>query len=407
MFSNLFQSLLFGFWMSNVVIQSFGQDWSQWRGINRDGKLTGFVEPGEWTNSWKKEWQMVVGLGESSPALVGEKLYVFTRQDELETVSCIEIFSGKELWKKQYAAPPVTGAAAPYPGTRSSPAIAQGKVITFGVAGLLTCWDSETGRVLWQYSQFTNQVPMFFTASSPLIFGDYCIAHVGGPTNGVLVSINLSSGIVKWQTGTECPAYGSPVLMTVEAQKHVVVPMSKHMAGFNFEDGHLLWQVPTPPRSGYWNSVTPVISGTSIVFSGQGNGTRAIQIEKKDDRFVTRDLWTNSDHGAVYATPIIRDEHIIGVSDRGKLYCLDIKDGKTLWASTQRHSYYASLVDTGSIIWILPEKSGLLAFKYTQTNLVELARIPVSETPVYAHPIIAGKRIFIKDKETLSMWTYK
>ena len=40
-----------------------------------------------------------------------------------------------------------------------------------------------------------------------------------------------------------------------------------------------------------------------------------------------------------------------------------------------------------------------------QVGLGELlVRIKVSDTPVYAHPVIAGNRIYIKGKETLTMW---
>jgi len=33
---------------------------------------------------------------------------------------------------------------------RSSPAVADGKVVTLGVAGILTCWDAADGKILWQ-----------------------------------------------------------------------------------------------------------------------------------------------------------------------------------------------------------------------------------------------------------------
>jgi hypothetical protein len=35
---------------------------------------------------------------------------------------------------------------------------------------------------------------------------------------------------------------------------------------------------------------------------------------------------------------------------------------------------------------------------------VELARWKVSDTPIYAHPVVAGKRIFIKDRKALTAW---
>ena len=58
----------------------FAQDWPQWRGANRDGKVTGFTAPQEWPKALTKGWTQKVGLGDGTPALVGDKLYVFTRR---------------------------------------------------------------------------------------------------------------------------------------------------------------------------------------------------------------------------------------------------------------------------------------------------------------------------------------
>ena len=47
---------------------------------------------------------------------------------------CLEADTGRELWKDKYAAQSVTGPARRHPGPRSSPAVADGKVVTLGVA---------------------------------------------------------------------------------------------------------------------------------------------------------------------------------------------------------------------------------------------------------------------------------
>ena len=46
-------------------------DWSQWRGSNRDGKITGFEAPETWPQQLTLKWKVNVGLGDSTPALVG------------------------------------------------------------------------------------------------------------------------------------------------------------------------------------------------------------------------------------------------------------------------------------------------------------------------------------------------
>ena len=65
-------------------------DWPQWRGPNRDNKVTGFTEPSTWPKELTQKWKVTVGLGDASPVLVGDKIYVFTRQGGDEVTLCLD-----------------------------------------------------------------------------------------------------------------------------------------------------------------------------------------------------------------------------------------------------------------------------------------------------------------------------
>src|SRR5881227_926265 len=86
-------------------------DWPQWRGPNRDNKVVGFTAPATWPKELTQKWKVTVGLGDSSPVLVGDKVYVFTRQGEDEVTSCLDAASGKVVWQDKYAAEAVRGPA--------------------------------------------------------------------------------------------------------------------------------------------------------------------------------------------------------------------------------------------------------------------------------------------------------
>src|ERR1700730_9513645 len=111
-----------------VAIPSlFAQDWPQWRGPGRDGKVAGFTAPEKWPAELKQKWKTTVGAGDATPALVGDKLYVFTRQDADEVIRCLDAGTGKEIWQDKYPAQPATPpAAGPHAGPRSSPTVAEG-----------------------------------------------------------------------------------------------------------------------------------------------------------------------------------------------------------------------------------------------------------------------------------------
>jgi len=90
---------------------AFGQDWPQWRGSQRDGKIVGFTAPATWPEKLAQEWKINVGYGDATPALVKGKLYVYTRQEGNEVLQCLDASNGKVLWKEGYPAVMITDTA--------------------------------------------------------------------------------------------------------------------------------------------------------------------------------------------------------------------------------------------------------------------------------------------------------
>jgi len=88
------------------------QEWPQWRGVNRDGKVSGFSAPPIWPTNLTRRWQVTVGKGDASPVLAGEKHYVFGRQEADEVVLCLNPASGKSIWEAKYPAGRVVGGPA-------------------------------------------------------------------------------------------------------------------------------------------------------------------------------------------------------------------------------------------------------------------------------------------------------
>src|ERR1700704_3906673 len=81
---------------------ALAQDWPQWRGNNRDAKATDFKAPKSWPKELTKKGKVPVGDGVATPALVGEKLYVFSRQEGNEILRCLNASDGKEVWQEKY-----------------------------------------------------------------------------------------------------------------------------------------------------------------------------------------------------------------------------------------------------------------------------------------------------------------
>jgi outer membrane protein assembly factor BamB len=386
--------LLVAFGLAAFSAAAGGADWPQWRGANRDNKVMGFTAPATWPKELTQAWKVPVGLGDASPVLVGDRIYVFTRQGDNEVTACLEAATGKEVWKEQYAAVAVTGPAARHPGPRGTPAVADGKICTLGVGGVLSCLDAATGKVLWRKE--SNVWPMFFTGMSPLIAEGKCIACLGTRGSGSVVAYDLASGEEKWKWAGEGPAYGSPVLMTVAGTKQVVTLTETSMVGVGLADGKLLWQ--TPFSGGRYNTGTPVIDGQTVICSG-----RALKIEKQGDAFTATDLWKGELPG-VFNTPVLKDGLLYGLNGRRNFFCVNAQTGETVWTDATMRGECGELLDAGSVLLALTSDSDLVALKPGK-EYAELAKYKVADTPTWAYPIIDGKRVFVKDAESLALWT--
>jgi len=383
---------------------ALAQDWPQWRGANRDAKATGFTAPKTWPKELTQKWKVTVGLGDATPALVGNKLYVFARQDADEVIRCLDTANGKELWQEKYAAQAASGPAAQHSGPRSSPAVADGKVVTIGVGGVLYCVDAVMGKLLWRKDDFSGAWPKFFTASSPIVTGGLCIAQLGGESNGGIVAYDLATGDQKWKWTGDGTAYASPSLLTVEGTKMLVTLTAKKIVGLGVADGKLLWEAPFPVQGRAYNAATPIVDGATVIYAGSGRGTKAVKIEKTADGFVAKELWSNPDNAVQFNTPVLKGGQIYGLSQKSVIFCLDAKDGKTLWTTELGGRGFGSIVDAGSVLLALTPNGELAVFEPSDKEYKKLASYKVADTETYAYPVAAGKGLFVKEKDSLTLW---
>lgn len=381
-----------------------GQNWPQWRGPDRNGKVEGFNAPANWSEDLKEVWKIKVGFGDATPALVNGELFIFTRVGGNEVLQCLNGSTGEQIWEYSYTADEVTGPAARHPGPRSTPIVSDGKVVVLGATGIISCCDAESGKLLWRNNDYENIVPVYFTGMSPIIIDNKCIAHLGGPERSAIIAFELNTGEILWKDEGEAPAYGSPDEMTFGNMKVVVLQSDSKLLGLSAEDGKKLWEIPTPPESRYYNSSSPVINDHIIYYTGQGRGTAAVSISKNGDNYSVNELWRNADYGTNYNTPVLKDGYLYGLNERGYLFCLGSSDGSTAWADTTRYINFGSIVDIGSELIVLPSTSNLIVYRPDNTMYSQIAIVPVSDKPIYAHPVLSGNMIYIKDEEYLILY---
>jgi outer membrane protein assembly factor BamB len=150
------------------------------------------------------KWKTKVGIGLSSPVVSGRSVFGHSREDEEEVVRAIDIETGQQVWSDRYKASfKLHPAAAVHgKGPRSTPAIHQDSVYTFGMTGVLTCYARHNGRVRWRRDtpkSFSRSQPEYGIATSPVVDGPNVIVFVGGPGDGALTAFDVATGEVRCQ----------------------------------------------------------------------------------------------------------------------------------------------------------------------------------------------------------------
>ena len=191
---------IFGF--SAALGQS--QDWPQWRGANRDAKISSKRLADRLpSGDLPRLWSVPVGPGYSGPTVAGSKVYLTDRgmaggEGTEERILCFDTTTGKTIWQHQYEAPYTISYTA---GPRAAVTIHEGKALAVGAMGHFKCLDAMTGTVIWQRdlaSDYKARMPIWGITAAPLVFEDTVIQVAAGAGDSCLVALDLQTGKERW-----------------------------------------------------------------------------------------------------------------------------------------------------------------------------------------------------------------
>ncbi len=388
-------------------------DWPQWRGPARDGRAPGLEARTDWPPSLALAWKVTVGEGHSSPVVVGDRVYVFSREGEDEVVRSLDLATGKTAWRQSYAAPYTMNSAARAhgKGPKGTPVVDDGRVCTLGISGILSCFAVTDGRLLWQKefgSRFSATSPTYGTAMSPVVDGGRLIAHVGGPGDGALTAYEAATGEVVWEWAGDGPGYASPVVAEIGGVRQVVTFSESFLVGVSADDGTLLWKLPFTTD---WvqNAVTPIVRGDTVIYSGLDHPVRAAKVIKGAGGWTIEPVWENEAVAAYMSTPVLANDRIYGLSHhkRGQFFALDAATGRTIWLSDGRQGDNAAIVAGGGALFLLTSESKLVVAPQEGDAFAPRQTYRVADTPTWAHPVVLDEGVLVKDVETLALLRFE
>ena len=252
----------------------------------------------QWPKELAQAWKVTIGDGVATPALVGDKLFTFSREDgeSAEVVRGLDAATGEEVWSDRYEVVGADGPARGFSGPRSSPAVSDGKVVTLGLRGTLSCYDAESGKLLWRKDEFPRQFPRFFTSASPLVAGAVCVAQLGGPEQGGVIAFDLADGAEKWRWEGGGPDYASPNLIEVDEASYFIAETTDKVIALSLADGKLAWETPFKVEGRGYNASTPVVDGQTVYYGGSNRGITAVKLRSEGGGLAGETLWKNDEN---------------------------------------------------------------------------------------------------------------
>lgn len=384
-------------------------DWPQWRGPSRDGQAPDWKLPAAWDSPPTQVWKVEVGLGHASPVIADGRVFQFSRRGEQETLACFDL-EGKQLWKKSYDAPyQVNPAAVDHgKGPKATPTVADGKVFTLGIGGIVSGWSAKDGKLLWRREfskEFKSTSPLFGAAASPLAVDGAVVLPVGGHDSGGLVALEADSGKTRWSWTEDGPAYTSPILVSSGKSRQIITQTQTRSAGFDLK-GQLLWSFPFETRY-VQNIVTPLAVDELVVFSGYDRNVAAYRLASLAGAKTPQPAWENNDVTMYMSSPVLAAGRLIGFSQfkKGQFFALDPASGKLLWTGPGRQGDNGLLIAAGDKV-VAALTTGELVVIGAGDSYQEAARFRLSDSAIWAHPAPCGEGVLVKDAEQLSLWRW-
>lgn len=383
-------------------------DWPQRTGPYRNNSTPEIVRP--WHGALESAWQIPLGEGYSSPAVAAGRLFLHAKvqdKDE-EEVLALDSVTGKRLWRFAYRHAPFESNVGN--GPRAAPTVALGRVYTYGITGILTCLQADTGEKLWQTNPLESlhaPIMMFGASAYPIVDGDRIYVPVGAPGAG-LAALDTETGEVVWKAYDDPPTSVPATLFQPRVggvlERHLVYESTRGLAGFNPADGSLLWEYRLADRP-IGTLPPPAVVGDLLIASSMQTGTVALRLERSADGVRPVEAWRNPTVTCYFtqSVPIGSDYlYILNATLMPEaeiaLSCLDARTGRELWKKDKVGLYQLNMIRTGdNRLLMLDDTHGdLILLDANPQEYRELARAKACN-PTIITPALANGRVYLRD----------
>ncbi|SHF67796.1 Outer membrane protein assembly factor BamB, contains PQQ-like beta-propeller repeat [Mariniphaga anaerophila] len=413
--TNFYSLVLLSFIMNINFVSA--QNWTHFRGSRMDANAETEKAPLQWGENSNIVWKTPVkGKGWSSPVVYDNQIWLTSATDdgkEFYTV-CYDFESGKLLNEKT-----IFTSTEPQRihGTNSyatpTPCIEKGLVyVHYGSFGT-ACINTETFEVVWKREDLKCE-HMQGPASSLVLHKNMLIVHLEGTENPYVVALNKKTGETIWKSmrpkaiydpiePVYRKSYQTPIIIEVDGRELMISNASFMCFAHDVNTGEVVWTIEygydsTVSQPLFWNGMVFVNSGW-IFLDNIPNFTRQYAIDPtgKGDVTKTHVKWMYEDEVPQIPTPVIVDDKMYMVHDRGTVTCLDAATGTPVWKEKLKGNFNSSPVYAGGNIYFFNVKGECTIIKPGNSfNLV--AENSIGETVKAVPAFLRGKMLLRTDK---------
>ena len=382
------------------------QDWPQFLGPTRNGVYAGPPLARSWPPGGPPVvWRKDIGAGFSGPTVAQGKLILFHRQRDREIVEALDAKTGRQLWTFEYP----TAYRDDFgfdEGPRGAPAIAGGRVYTFGAEGLLHSLDFATGKKIWSVDTrqaFGSDKGFFGAACSPLVDENRVLVNVGGRKGAGIAAFDAATGKVLWTATNDEAGYSSPIIATIGGVRRGLFLTRAGLVDADPATGKVRFQFSWRSRSqSSVNAAAPLVVGEDLIFLSASYETGAVLLQVKGNE--VKRVWASdealSNH---YATSVFKDGTIYGYHGRQEfgqsLRAIEAKTGKVLWNEDGFRAGTVTLA--GDLLVLLREGGELVLAPASPQSFRPVARAPILPATVRAYPALADGHLYARNERTL------
>ena len=383
---------------STAALEKSGRpDFPQYLGVHRnciidDGTLL--------ARDWEKEppqilWRQPIGIGWSGFAIVGNRAVTMEQRGENETVTCLDVLTGRELWT--HADPVRFTSSFGSDGPRATPTIADGRVFTLGGNGVVNCLALDTGKLLWQRrlsEDAPTGLPEYGYAGSPLVLDGKVIVSAGQSHEKSLFAYRVADGKIAWSGGSEPAGYSSPALATLAGVPQILMFNMVAITAHHPDTGEVLWEYPWGLHLPQVAQPVPVGADRVLFSSGYGVGTELLEIKRDAaGKLSAQRVWKALTFRAKMSSFVHRDGFIYGLDD-GMLACVDARDSTRKWKEGRYG--HGQLLLVGDLLLLTAESGEIFLLAPAPDGPHELAHFRVFHSKTWNPPALSGDLLLVR-----------